>query len=142
MILERTQQLLDRGREPLIVLQNLTSFYRDLLIAKTAPDRRDLVAITETTWAHLCDFAHQIDTATILAGQQHLRTCEHQVKQTTQPRLWLEVALLGLLPQPQPTVSAGLAPQPVTRPQTATHLHSRPPASPPSTASPAPVPGT
>jgi DNA polymerase III subunit gamma/tau len=98
IILERTRHLLDKGREPLIVLQNLTGFYRDLLIAKTAPTRRDLVAITETTWKQLCQFAQSIDLNTILAGQQHLRTCELQVKNTTQPRLWLEVALLGLIP--------------------------------------------
>jgi DNA polymerase III subunit gamma/tau len=98
VILERTRHLLDKGREPLIVLQNLTGFYRDLLIAKTAPTRRDLVAITETTWKQLCQFAQSVDLNTILAGQQHLRTCELQVKNTTQPRLWLEVALLGLIP--------------------------------------------
>lgn len=98
VILERTRHLLDKGREPLIVLQNLTGFYRDLLIAKTAPTRRDLVAMTETTWKQLCQFAQSIDLNTILAGQQHLRACELQVKNTTQPRLWLEVALLGLIP--------------------------------------------
>lgn len=98
VILERTRHLLDKGREPLIVLQNLTGFYRDLLIAKTAPTRRDLVSMTETTWKQLCQFAQSIDLNTILAGQQHLRACELQVKNTTQPRLWLEVALLGLIP--------------------------------------------
>jgi DNA polymerase-3 subunit gamma/tau len=117
VMLERTQHLLDRGREPLVVLQNLASFYRDLLIAKTAPDRRDLVAITETTWTELCDFAQQMEMATILAGQQHLRSSEQQVKQTTQPRLWLEVALFGLLPQGSASPSASAAEDPVPRPQ-------------------------
>jgi DNA polymerase III subunit gamma/tau len=98
IILDRTRHLLDRGREPLTVLQNLTGFYRDLLIAKTAPNRRDLVALTESTWAALCQFAQAVDLNTILAGQQHLRTCEIQIKNTTQPRLWLEVTLLGLIP--------------------------------------------
>lgn len=126
IILERTRHLLDRGREPLIVLQNLTGFYRDLLIAKTAPNRRDLVAVTEPTWNTLIEFAKELDLSAILAGQQHLRTCEIQVKNTTQPRLWLEVALLGLIslpstinpsPQPQaavvPTRSAPTLPVPV-----------------------------
>ncbi|MGJ3251969.1 MAG: DNA polymerase III subunit gamma/tau [Elainellaceae cyanobacterium] len=97
-VLDWARHLMNRGREPLIVLQNLASFYRDLLVAKTASDRRDLVAITETTWADMCEFAQQMDTVTILAGQQHLRTSEAQVKHTTQPRLWLEVTLMGLLP--------------------------------------------
>jgi DNA polymerase-3 subunit gamma/tau len=45
-VLDQARKLMDRGREPLIVLQNLAGFYRDLLIAKTAGDRHDLVAIT------------------------------------------------------------------------------------------------
>lgn len=97
-LLDSTRRLLDRGREPMIVLQNFASFYRDLLIAKTAPSRSDLVALTAATWQTLCQFAQQLDTTTILAGQQHLRSCEGQLKNTTQPRLWLEVALMGLLP--------------------------------------------
>lgn len=120
IILDRTRHLLDRGREPLIVLQNLTAFYRDLLIAKTAPSRRDLVALTEETWQKLCQFAQTIDLNILLAGQQHLRSCEGQVKNTTQPRLWLEVTLLGLIPQvaPQtsPPIPSQIAPQPVAAP--------------------------
>jgi DNA polymerase III subunit gamma/tau len=98
MILERTRTLLDRGREPLMVLQNLTSFYRDLLIAKTAPNRQDLVSITDQTWSQLCEFVQSLPMEILLHGQQHLRSCEIQVKNTTQPRLWLEITLLGLIP--------------------------------------------
>lgn len=36
-VLAQTRQLLERGKEPLVVLQNLAAFYRDLLLAKTAP---------------------------------------------------------------------------------------------------------
>ena len=97
-VLDRVRAIMDRGREPLVVLQNLTSFYRDLLIAKTAGDRADLVAITPAIWAELCQFAQTQDVRKILQGQQHLRACEAQIKNTTQPRLWLEVTLLGLLP--------------------------------------------
>jgi DNA polymerase-3 subunit gamma/tau len=107
-VLDRCRRLMDRGREPIIVLQNLASFYRDLLVAKTAPDRADLVALTAPTWSQLCEFARTWETSLILAGGQHLRSGEVQLKNTTQPRLWLEVLLLGLLPsavQPQqPTV--------------------------------------
>lgn len=97
-VLDRVRAIMDRGREPLVVLQNLTSFYRDLLIAKTAGERTDLVAITPATWAELRQFAQTQDVGKILQSQQHLRACEAQIKNTTQPRLWLEVALLGLLP--------------------------------------------
>ncbi|MEH2087925.1 DNA polymerase III subunit gamma/tau [Nostoc sp.] len=97
-VLDCTHYILDRGREPLTILQNLAAFYRDLLIAKTAPNRHDLVACTQQTWTALVEFAQYFDMSGILAGQKHLREAEVQIKNTTQPRLWLEVTLLGLLP--------------------------------------------
>ncbi|MCC5601965.1 DNA polymerase III subunit gamma/tau [Nostoc favosum] len=97
-ILDSTHYILDRGREPLTLLQNLAAFYRDLLIAKTAPNRHDLVACTQQTWTALVEFAQYFDMSVILAGQKHLREAEVQIKNSTQPRLWLEVTLLGLLP--------------------------------------------
>ncbi|MEH2426012.1 MAG: DNA polymerase III subunit gamma/tau [Nostoc sp.] len=97
-VLDCTHYILDRGREPLTILQNLAAFYRDLLIAKTAPNRHDLVACTQQTWTALVEFAQYFDMKVILAGQKHLREAEVQIKNTTQPRLWLEVTLLGLLP--------------------------------------------
>lgn len=97
-IIDLIRQLLNRGREPLIVLQNLAEFYRDLLIAKTAPQRSDLVKLTQPTWEELCQFSHRWELSKILAAQKYLREGETQIKQTTQPRLWLEIILLGLLP--------------------------------------------
>lgn len=104
-LLDRTRQLLERGREPLTVLQNLASCYRDLLIAKTAPHRNDLVACTPTTWQAMCDLVQRWDMATILDGQKDLKASEAQIKTSTQPRLWLEVTLLGLLPVSTPQLS-------------------------------------
>ncbi len=97
-LLERVRNLMDKGREPLIVLQGLVGFYRDLLIAKSAPTRDDLVAITAPTWAEMTTFAQTLATAQLLASQQKLQSAEVQVKNTTQPRLWLEITLTGLLP--------------------------------------------
>jgi len=104
-VLEQCRSLLDRGREPLVVLQNLASFYLNLLIAKTAPQRPDLTAVTETCWQQLCGEASNWDTPAILRGQQHLKEAETQLKRTTQPRLWLEVTLLGLLPEARTAIA-------------------------------------
>lgn len=97
-LIERVRNLMDKGREPLIVLQSLVGFYRDLLIAKSAPARADMVAITPPTWAEMTTFAQQLSIAQLLASQQRLQTAEVQVKNTTQPRLWLEITLTSLLP--------------------------------------------
>ena len=98
-VLQQCRSLLDRGREPLVVLQNLATFYLNLLIAKTAPQHAELTAVTETCWQELCAEAENWQTPLILRGQQHLKEAETQLKRTTQPRLWLEVTLLGLLPE-------------------------------------------
>jgi len=96
-VLEKSRLLLDRGREPLIVLQNLTNFYLSLLIAKTAPNRNDLVSVTPPVWSALKEEAKRWNSAEIIRGQQLLKQCETQLKNTAQPRLWLEVTLMGLL---------------------------------------------
>ncbi|MDJ1175037.1 DNA polymerase III subunit gamma/tau [Roseofilum capinflatum] len=109
-ILDLAKSILDRGREPLTLLHNLTSFYRNLLIAKTAPKRQDLVALTASTWQQLIDLSQHFSVPQILAAQTHLQESETQLKNTTQPRLWLEVTLLGLLSANQPPVQATSAP--------------------------------
>jgi DNA polymerase-3 subunit gamma/tau len=101
-ILDCSRQILDRGREPLILLQNLAGFYLNLLIAKTAPNRADMVATTAQTWKKLSSMAPHWSLATILQGQQRLKDSEYQIRNATQPRLWLEVTLLSLLPANQP----------------------------------------
>ncbi|MEA5451681.1 DNA polymerase III subunit gamma/tau [Leptolyngbya sp. CCNP1308] len=131
-VLDGARKLMDRGREPLIVLQNLAGFYRDLLIAKTAGDRHDLVAITPPTWADMQTLVQQLDPIVLLLGQQHLRSAEVQIKNTTQPRLWLEVTLLGLLPstlagQASGAMSAGRAGGAIAPPITPTIAPSPPP---------------
>ncbi len=137
-VIDGLRTLMDRGREPLILLQNLASFYRDLLIAKTTPERRDLVAITAATWAEMVSFAQNLSVSSLLKGQQQLRASELQIKNTTQPRLWLEVTLLGLL-APESS-AASIQPVLPSVAQSASRSAS-PPASPPiSPLKPAPMP--
>ncbi len=111
-IIRHCRHLMNRGREPLIVLQNLAGFYLNLLLAKTAPQSPELVAVTSSTWQQLCDEAKHWDGQKILQGQQHLKQSEQQIKSSTQPRLWLEVVLLGLLPGAiTPTSSSDYSPE-------------------------------
>ncbi|HBW57510.1 MAG TPA: hypothetical protein DEF27_06760 [Oscillatoriales bacterium UBA8482] len=148
IILDCIRNLLNRGREPLIVLQNLAGFYRDLLIAKTAPTRSDLVALTQPTWEQLCQFSQRWDNTTILAGQKHLRESEAQIKNSTQPRLWLEIILLGLLPAAlqksviTQTVTVTQTPQRMVQPQPETIPFVQPsePSNPPQNPVNSPIP--
>ena len=119
-LLDRTRTILERGKEPLTVLQNLAGCYRDLSIAKTAPQRADLVACTEETWTELVKIAQTWQLGWILAGQKHLKESEIQLKQTTQPQLWLEIAFLGLLTlSTQPLATVVPIQTPAVTPQSA-----------------------
>jgi DNA polymerase-3 subunit gamma/tau len=109
-LIDYVRRIMDRGREPLIVLQNLANVYRDLLIAKTASDRSDLVAMTSSGWERLIHLAQSLAIPNILLGQQHLRSAELQIRNSTQPRLWLEVTLMGLLPSAQGAIAQSQAP--------------------------------
>jgi DNA polymerase-3 subunit gamma/tau len=113
--LDTVRRLMDRGREPMIVLQNLAGFYRDLIIAKTAGGRADLVPVTPPTWEAMKEFSQSVALPLLLVGQKTLREAETQLRNTTQPRLWLEVTLMNLLPSAQVGVAAGgaLSPAPV-----------------------------
>ncbi|MEO0984685.1 MAG: DNA polymerase III subunit gamma/tau [Cyanobacteria bacterium J06639_14] len=126
-VLDTARRLMDRGREPLIVLQNLAGFYRDLIIAKTAGARADLVAVTPPTWEAMQAFVQSLPLPLLLAGQQTLRQAETQIRNTTQPRLWLEVTLMGLLPSALGSSSA-IAPNPTpSHPLPPTALPKQPP---------------
>ncbi|MBD2212084.1 DNA polymerase III subunit gamma/tau [Nostoc linckia FACHB-104] len=142
-VLDCTRKILDRGREPLTILQNLAASYRDLLIAKTAPKRQDLVACTQQTWQALIALAQELNTSTILAGQKNLREAEVQIKNTTQPRLWLEVTLLGLLPSANiPVQVASVAPSRVSTALPSYSPTYPPPSSPPISPTPQPANNT
>ncbi len=112
-VLDCCRHLMNRGREPLVVLQNLAGFYLNLLIARTAPNRSDLVAVTAPTWQKLTAIAPSWELGTILQGQQQLKESESQLRNTTQPRLWLEVTLLNLLPSACRTVQTVVQSSPV-----------------------------
>jgi DNA polymerase-3 subunit gamma/tau len=134
-LIDRCRQLMERGKEPLMILQNLAGFYRDLSIAKTIPHRQDLTNLTAEIWPTVCEVAKSITLADILAGQHHLKSSEHQLKGSTQPYLWLEVTILGLLPnqigQPSTANSPVLLPAVVTA-----SVGKSPPTKPPTTIAP------
>ncbi len=120
-LLETCRRLLERGREPGAVLQGLVSLLRDLVLAGVAPDRLELTAVSAQVQPLLPEQARRIGKPRLLSWQAQLRGSEQQLRQSAQPRLWLEVLLLGLLVEP---VAAAAVPATVrtpaatTRPQT------------------------
>ncbi len=116
-LLEATRNLLDRGRDPGAVLQGLAGMLRDLVLMAAAPDRLELTSVSPQFRDQLPTLAKAIGRARLLQWQAQLRGTEQQLRQSVQPRLWLEVLLLGLLAEPvtaQPTTAAPVPRQPTT----------------------------
>jgi len=106
-VIETCRQLLERGREPLALLQGLASLLRDLLLAGIAPDRLELTSVSPQLRPELPPVARRIGKNRLLHWQAQLKGSEQQLRHSVQPRLWLEVLLLGLLAEP---MGAGATP--------------------------------
>ncbi|MFL0789372.1 MAG: DNA polymerase III subunit gamma/tau [Prochlorococcus sp.] len=150
-LLEACRTLMDRGREPGAVLQGLAAVLRDLVLMAAAPQRLELTSLSPQFREQLPQLAKTVGRARLLHWQAQLKGSEYQLRQSVQPRLWLEVLLLGLLAEPlaaaapAPAAAAARAPVPTTAqvpttastPEaTATPLSQAPPRQP---AAPAPV---
>jgi DNA polymerase-3 subunit gamma/tau len=105
-VIETCRQLLERGREPLALLQGLASLLRDLLLAGIAPDRLELTSVSPQLRPELPPVARRIGKSRLLHWQAQLKGSEQQLRHSVQPRLWLEVLLLGLLAEPMGAVPA------------------------------------
>ena len=156
-VVEGIGQLLERGRDPAAVLQGLAGLLRDLLLAGTAPDRLELTGVSPALRPRLPAVARRIGKARLLQWQAQLRGSEQQLRLSVQPRLWLEVLVLGLLAEPVLTAPAAGAPavarsapvrNPVADPVAGTATPTQPPvereepvipSSAPATAAPAPA---
>lgn len=132
-LLEACRTLLERGREPAAVLQGLAGLLRDLVLAGVAPDRLELTGFSPQFRGQLPELARSIGKTRLLQWQAQLKGSEQQLRQSVNPRLWLEVLLLGLLAE-APAVAAAPA---VTNRVAATP---RPVAAAPAEAQPAPAP--
>ena len=113
MLLEASRQLLDRGRDAGSVLQGLAGILRDLVLMAAAPDRPELTGVSPQFRDQLPALAKSIGRARLLQWQSQLRGSEQQLRQSVQPRLWLEVLLLGLLAEPAAATVTTAAPSPV-----------------------------
>ena len=131
-LLEACRTLLERGREPAAVLQGLAGLLRDLVLADAAPERLELTAFSPQFRGQLPELARRIGRAQLLRWQAQLRGSEQQLRQSINPRLWLEVLLLGFLAEAPAAAAPAPAPQSAVAP-------ARPPAATAAAAAPEPA---
>ena len=142
-LLEATRTLLDRGRDAGSVLQGLAGILRDLVLMAAAPDRPELTSVSPQFRDQLPELAKAIGRSRLLQWQSQLRGTEQQLRQSVQPRLWLEVLLLGLLaeaPAPQTPATAAQTQAPAPPVPTVPNAAQAPQAPPPQSSPAKPPP--
>jgi DNA polymerase-3 subunit gamma/tau len=136
-LLETCRGLLERGREPAALLQGLASLLRDLVLAGVAPDRLELTSVSPQLRDQLPGLAKGIGKARLLHWQAQLRGSEQQLRHSVNPRLWLEVLLLGLLDEASTNTAATTTPAAATAPASNPVATTTPAAAAPAPAKPA-----
>ena len=144
-LLEASRRLLDRGRDPGAVLQGLAGILRDLVLMAVAPDRPELTGVSPQFREQLPPLAKRLGRQRLLHWQAQLKGSEQQLRQSVQPRLWLEVLLLGLLadteqPMAKPGPATPVSSPPNSAAASSTPAISLPKTSPPPVVSPEPAP--
>tara|TARA_B100000965_G_C19565160_1_gene746486 strand:- start:679 stop:1857 length:1179 start_codon:yes stop_codon:yes gene_type:complete len=96
-ILNICNNLVNKGKEPIAILQGIASILRDLVIVKVASDQSNLCNISKENIASIKDLANSIHIDQILNLQAKLKGSENHIRNSNQPKLWLEIHLLGML---------------------------------------------
>ncbi len=96
-ILNICESLIDKGKEPIAILQGLASILRDLVATKVAKSEPSLCNISQENSLDLKNLASSIELNKILKLQAQLKGSENYIRNSNQPKLWLEIHLLGML---------------------------------------------
>ncbi|MDF5728851.1 MAG: AAA family ATPase [Rhizonema sp. PD38] len=83
-------------KTPKLILSNLLTIYRDLLIIMASPKSQDLIT-GAIAYSQLKQLATPWDYEAVSTGLTQLQKSENQLRNAAQPHLWLEVCLLGLV---------------------------------------------
>lgn len=95
-LLQMSRSLLDNGKTPKLILSNLLTIYRDLLVVMASPKSQNLIT-GAISYSQLKQLAMDWDYEAVSTGLTQLQKSENQLRNAAQPHLWLEVCLLGLV---------------------------------------------
>ncbi|WP_269616354.1 DNA polymerase III subunit gamma/tau [Prochlorococcus marinus] len=96
-ILNICNRLIETGKEPIAILQGIASILRDLVVTKVTSKPTNLCNISQENSESLKDLATSINLDKILSLQAKLKGSENYIRNSNQPKLWLEINLLGML---------------------------------------------
>ncbi|WP_269623858.1 DNA polymerase III subunit gamma/tau [Prochlorococcus marinus] len=96
-ILNICNNLINKGKEPIAILHGIASILRDLVVTKITDQPTNLCNISQENSKSLKDLATSINLDQILSLQAQLKGSENHIRHSNQPKLWLEINLLGML---------------------------------------------
>ncbi len=96
-ILDICNLLINQGKEPIAILQGIASILRDLVVTKVTNSPTDLCNISKENSKSLNELAKSTDLDQIISLQTKLKGSEYHIRNSNQPKLWLEIHLLGML---------------------------------------------
>jgi len=89
--------LYDAGNEPISILEGLLNITRDLLLKTVDNNYSDLFYTSKEFQPEIERLSKLINKNKIIEWHRYLKNLEYQIKNSTQPRLWLEIHLTSLL---------------------------------------------
>lgn len=98
-LLSLLDEIISLGNEPVQICRELIGYFRNLLLAKTAPkieDIKDMLTTGEATLEILTNQRDAFEAEEIVQILEQLSKLEKTIKSSSQQHLWLEVGLIGI----------------------------------------------
>jgi DNA polymerase-3 subunit gamma/tau len=97
-VLQLLEKMMDQGKDPNRLIEDLIFYYRDLLLYKTAPHVEGAIkgAIVDDAFKHLVE---AVPVSNLYETIEVLNKSQQEMKWTNHPRIFLEVALIKLCHQ-------------------------------------------
>jgi len=89
--------LYNSGNEPISILEGLLNITRDLLLKTVDNNYSDLFYTSKEFQPEIERISKLINKSKIIEWHRYLKNLEYQIKNSSQPRLWLEIHLTSLL---------------------------------------------
>ena len=96
-VIKTCSNLYGSGNEPISILEGLLNITRDLLLKTVDNNYSDLFYTSKELQPEIEKISKLINKSKIIEWHRHLRNLEYQIKNSSQPRLWLEIHLTSLL---------------------------------------------
>ncbi|MFC0560275.1 DNA polymerase III subunit gamma/tau [Halalkalibacter alkalisediminis] len=97
-VLNTLNQLLQDGKDPLRLIEDLIYYFRDMLLYKNAPQAEDLLERAKVDEDFLRVVEH-LDPNWLYATIESLNASQQEMKWSAHPKIFLELALLKLVNQ-------------------------------------------